>query len=404
MGRLTQTKIRGFDRPGLYGDGDTLFLKVTVSRARKSIARYWIQRVTIRGRRCDIGLGPWPLVSLQDARDAAIDNRRAIRAGGDPLAERVRSRRVPTFREAAEAVITANRDRWRGGKTEANWTGQMTRYAFPIMGDLPVDRITQADVLACLKPIWSKKAETARKLRMRIRQVLQWAEAHGHVTRNVAGDAIGGALPAMPAKNKNRRALPYAETGAALAAVAEGGASEAVKLCFRFAVLTACRSGEARGATWAEIDLDRREWRIPADRMKAEAEHRIPLSDAAVAVLESARELADGSALVFPSPHRAGKPLSDMALTQLLRKTGLADRATVHGFRTSFRTWAAEQTNAPHAVMELSLAHQVGSAVERAYARSDLLEKRRGLMQQWANYLTRPPVADNVTELNRARQ
>ena len=398
MGKLTIAKIRRLDRPGMYGDGGTLFLNISPTGGKS-----WIQRITIHGRRRDMGLGPWPLVSLQEARDAAYDNRRTVRAGGNPMADRVRSRRVPTFREAAEAVIDANRGRWRGGKTEAGWKGQMTRYAYPVMAEVPLDQITQADVLACLKPIWSEKPETARKLRMRIRQVLQWAEAHGHVTRNVA-EAVGGALPAMPAKNRNRRALPYTEMGAALETFAASTASEAVKLCLRFLVLTACRSGEARGATWDEINMAEREWRIPAERTKTAEEHRVPLSDAALAVLQGAKALDDGSGLVFPSPHRSGKALSDMTLTRVLRVTGLTDRTTVHGCRSSFRVWASEMTSAEHAVMELSLGHHVGEKVERAYARSDLLEKRRALMQSWADYLTRPAPAGNVTPIASARR
>ncbi|MYH37360.1 MAG: tyrosine-type recombinase/integrase [Rhodospirillaceae bacterium] len=404
MGRLTVRQIKAFDRAGLYGDGDGLYLSVarvkvagvpkgapgrTAARDGDRVgAKSWIQRITINGRRCDIGLGPWPLVSIAEARDAAFENRRTIRNGGNPLKDRARKPDVPTFREAADKVLAMNRERWRGSKTEANWTGQFERYVFPVIGDARLDRIRRKDVLDILSPIWAPKPETARKVRMRIRQVFQWAEAHGHVAENVAGDAIAGALPAMPAKGKNHRALPYAETRAALATVAASAATAAVRLAFRFTVLTACRSGEARGAVWAEIDVERREWRIPGERMKNGKEHRIPLSDAALAVLAESRDLADGSDLVFPSPNRRGKPLSDMALTRLLRANGLADRATVHGFRSSFRDWASECTQSPHAVMELCLAHDVGSAVERAYARSDLLEKRRSLMAEWAEFLT----------------
>ena len=398
MSKLTLSKIRKIDRAGMFGDGDTLYLNVLPTGGKS-----WIQRIAVNGRRRDIGLGPWPLVSLAEARDKAIDNRRLIRDGGNPLADKVRQRKIPSFREAAEAVLAMNRERWRGSRTEQNWRTQFTRYAFPALGDMAVDRITQGDVLECLKPIWSKKPETARKVRMRVRKVLQWAEAHGHITRNVAGDAIGAALPSMSIKASHRRSLPYAETGAALAIVEASTASKAVKLCFQFTVLTACRSGEARGATWAEIDMDAALWTIPAERTKTDAEHRVPLSDAALAVLEAAREIADGSALVFPSPYKPGCILSDMTLTKVLRVTGLADRATVHGFRTSFRTWASEQTSAPHAVMELALGHHVGDAVERAYARSDLLEKRRALMQGWADFLTVPP-SGRVVSFARSRQ
>ena len=192
----------------------------------------------------------------------------------------------------------------------------------------------------------------------------------------------------MPAVRAHFRALPYRKVGAALEVIGGSRASLAAKACLRFVVLTACRSGEARNALWAEIDVEAREWRIPASRMKGGAEHRVPLSDAVVTLLELVRPLRDRSDLVFPSPTKLGKPLSDMTLTKVLRDTGLADRAVVHGFRTSFRTWASERTSVPHAVAEMALAHTVGSAVERSYARSDLFEKRRGLMDQWAAYVT----------------
>ena len=202
------------------------------------------------------------------------------------------------------------------------------------------------------------------------------------------GGGIDGALPAMPAVRAHFRALPYREVASALATVEASRASLAAKLAFRWVVLTACRSGEARGATWCEIDEETRLWIIPASRMKGGTEHRQPLSDAAMDVLERARVIRDDSDLLFPSPMRRGCPLSNMSLTKLTRDTGLAKRATMHGFRTSFRTWASEKTNADHAAMELSLAHVVGSAVERAYARSDLLAKRRRLMDRWATFVT----------------
>ena len=380
-GRLNATKVRDISRPGLHGDGNTLYLCVAPGGSKS-----WIQRLVIDGRRRDLGLGGWPLVTLREAREKAFENRKLARAGGDPLAAK-RKARVPTFREAAERTFEANRPRWRSAKVAKSWRQQLERHALPILGDLAVDRIGREDVLRVLTPIWTSRPEVARKLRQRIRATLAWAQAHGYVEHNVAGDAISGALPAMPAVAEHYRALPYGEVAEALGAVEASGASLAAKLALRFLVLTAARSGEARGATWGEIDMAAREWRIPAKRMKAGIEHRVPLSAVALAVLEEARSLRDDSGLLFPSPNRRGKPLSDMALTRVLRSTGLAGRTTVHGFRSSFRDWAAERTNAPHAVMELSLAHKVGAAVEQAYARSDLLDRRRDLMERWAGFL-----------------
>ncbi|MCE2491076.1 MAG: tyrosine-type recombinase/integrase, partial [Alphaproteobacteria bacterium] len=351
----------------------------------------WVQRISIDGRRREIGLGSFPAIGLAQARGLAAANRTAVAEGRDPLAEKRETKRkaaIPTFREAAKRTFEANRPRWRNGKHTVSWWQTLERHAFPILGDMPVDRIGREDVLQVLTPIWSVRMETARRVRQRIRTILRWCMAHGYVEHNAAGEAIDGALPPMPRLRAHLRAMPYQEVAAALATVEASRASLASKLCLRFLVLTAARSGEARGATWDEIDQDTGEWRIPGSRMKAGVEHRVPLSDAALELLEQARVLRDGSGLIFPSSVKAGHPMSDMTLTQVLRKTGLAERSTVHGFRSAFRDWAAECTSAPHAVMELSLAHAVGSSVEQAYARSDLIEKRRVLMQAWADFVT----------------
>ena len=380
MGRLNHGRIKALKTPGLHGDGDTLFLRVAPGGSKS-----WIQRVTIKGRRSDIGLGGWPVVSLAKARQRAFANRVAIADGRDPLADK-RKASVPTFREAAVKTFEAKRPRWRSEKTAANWLQQLERHAFPVLADLPVDQIGREQVLRVLSPIWGRKLDISRKLRGRIRAVLAWAQAHGYVEVNVAGEAIDGALAPMPAIEAHYRALAFGEVGKALETIEASRASLAVRACFRFVVLTACRSGEARAATWKEIDTEAREWRIPASRTKTGAEHRVPLSDAALAALELVRPLRDQFDLVFPSPSRPGKPLSNMTLTKLLRDCGLADRATVHGFRSSFRDWCAE-TGKPREVAEAALAHVVGG-VEGAYFRSDLFERRRGLMDRWAAFVT----------------
>ena len=380
MGKLTVLKARSNLRPGRYGDGGTLFLVVAPGGSKA-----WVQRLTIDGRRCDIGLGGFPLVSLAEARDAAFQNRRIARAGGDPLADR-RKAKVPTFREAARRTHEANQSRWRNGKHTVSWMQTLERYAMPRLGAIPVNRIGREDVLSALTPIWTSRAETARRVRQRIRTVLSWCQAHGYVENNAAGEAIDGALPAMPKVKAHQRALAYAEVPAALETVEASGASLAAKACLRFLVLTGARSGEARAATWDEIDMGARTWTIPASRMKAGGEHRVPLSDASVAALEQTRMLDNGSGFLFPSPMKRGRPLSDMTLTKVLRDTGLAERATVHGFRSSFRDWCAE-TGKPREIAEAALAHTVGG-VEGAYFRSDLFQRRRRLMDQWAGFVT----------------
>ena len=382
MPRLTAAKVKAIRKPGMHGDGNGLYLRVTGSGSRS-----WMQRIVIHGRRRDMGLGSYPAVGLAEARALALANKALVGAGRDPLSERRRAD-VPTFRDAARKVYEVNLPRWRNGKHTTNWWGSLERHVFPVIGDAPVDRIRRGDVLAVLEPIWSTRPETARRVRQRIRAILRWCEAHEYCASNAAGEALDGALPPMPRLKVHHRALPYREVTEALETVDASDASMAARLCFRFLVLTAARSGEARGAAWQEIDGTAREWRIPAERMKGGVPHRVPLSGAALAVLENAGPLRDGSGLVFPSPVKPGHPMSDMTLTKVLRTTGLAERATVHGFRSTFRDWAAECTNAPHAVIELSLAHAVGSSVEQAYARSDLIARRRELMEQWAGFAT----------------
>ena len=379
---LTAAKAKALSEPGMHNDQRALYLRVA-----KGGSKGWILRIAIDGRRRDIGLGGYPAVSLAKARQLADAHRLAVAEGRDPLAEKRRAA-TPTFAEAAVKVHEANLPRWKNGKHTAQWLSTLERYAFPTIGKMSLDRITRRDVLAVLTPIWSAKPETARRVRQRIRTVLKWGQAHGYVEHNAAGDGIDGALPPMPRVKAHFRALPYAEIPAALETIDGSSAGLAAKLCMRFVILTATRSGEARGATWHEIDMDAREWRISANRMKAGAEHRVPLSDAALAVLHEAAPLRGDDDLIFPSSRKRGSALSDMTLTKVLRDCGLADRATVHGFRSAFRDWAAERTNAPHAVMERALAHAVADAVEAAYSRSTLLERRRELMQQWGRFVS----------------
>ena len=380
--KLSATRVKALRDPGRYSDGDGLHL--FISRAG---GKSWVQRITIDGRRRDIGLGGYPNVSLAQARRRAADNRAAIANGKDPVADK-RKPAVLTFSRAAHAVHEVNRPRWRNERHALSWMQTLERHAFPKIGSKPIASIGRTDVLTVLTPIWSTRPETARRVRQRMRTVFRWAMANELIETNPAGEAIDGALPSMPKIKAHLRALPYQEVSSALKTVDASQTSLAAKRCLRFLVLTATRSGEARGATWDEIDFDGATWTIPASRMKAGVEHRVPLSDQVLEVLTLAHQLEDGSVLCFPSPLRPGRMLSDMTLTKVLRSTGLADRATVHGFRTSFKTWTMEQTDTPWAVGEAALAHLLGGSVEQAYARSDLFVRRRMLMQQWADYLT----------------
>ena len=373
---LTATQVKAFKEPGRYGDGQGLYLNIA-PRGSKN----WVQRIVIHGKRRELGLGGYPAVSLAEAREKALEIKRKVAAGVDPTA-RIEGPVMPTFAEAARSTHEANRPRWRNNRHTGAWIATLEKYAFPVLGNMPVDQIQQADVLGVLKPIWGEKQETARRVRQRMSTTFKWAMAHGFIERNPAGEAIDGALPPMPKLKAHHKALPYQDVPAAIETIAESKASLSAKLCFEFTVLTAARSGEARGAEWKEIDLDLTEWRLPANRNKSGKEHRMPLSEAALDVLGRASALKDDTGLVFPSVN--GKTLSDSTLSKLVRENGI--QGVPHGFRSSFRDWAQENTSASWAAMELSLSHAVGSDVERAYLRSDLLEQRRMLMEDWGRY------------------
>ena len=379
---LSATRVRAIKEPGRHSDGGGLHLYMS-----KTGSKSWVLRITVDGRRRDIGLGAFPSVSLAQAREKTTGIRSVVAEGRDPLAEK-HVPAMPTFREAACAVHEANRPRWRNARHIGSWMQTLERHAMPTLGNTPLDRIDRGDVLRVLTPIWTTRPETARRVRQRMRTVFRWAMAHGFMETNPAGEAIDGALPPMPKVKAHLRALPYQEVGAALETVEASQASMAAKLCFRFLVLTAARSGEARGATWDEIDLQGQVWRVPSHRMKAGMEHRVPLSRQALDVLSEVLDMRDESDLVFPSPLKPGAAMSDMTLTKVLRSVGLAERATVHGFRSSFKNWTLEQTDTPWAVSEAALAHTLGNSTEQAYARSDLFERRRTLMQLWADYVS----------------
>lgn len=290
---------------------------------------------------------------------------------------------MPTVADAVEEVIRINAPSWGNRRTARDMRQRINSNAGTLL-DMRVDEVTTVHALRTLTPIWQTKPEAARKLRQNLARVMDWAKANGHTTNeNAFGSALGAVLPKRGNGTTHHRAVPYANVADAIETIRASKAGECTKLCLEFLVLTACRSGEVREATWDEIDFDNALWTIPAQRMKMSRDHRVPLSDRATAVLREADRLRDGTGLVFPSPR--GKVLSDNTLSKLMRENGID--AVPHGFRSSFRDWAAEQTSTPHAVMEQALAHKVGSAVEQAYARSDLLERRRELMQQWADYL-----------------
>ena len=385
--KLTAKLIETLNAPGRYSDdaapGLYLFVQAHRTKAGEvTIRKSFVQRLTVRGRRVDLGLGTvrWGVTTITEARRRAVANFRIARDGGDP---RVRvGPTVPTFAEGIEAVLALQAPNWRdGGKSEAQWRASLRDYAGPLM-DRPVDQIDAAAVLTVISPIWNSKRETARRVLQRIGAVLRWAVAGGHRDATPI-EAVRAALPKNGNTRRHHKALPHAEVAAALRTIAGSQAFPATKLALHFTILTAARSGEVRGMRWDEVDMAAATWTVPGARMKAGREHRVPLSGAALAVLRAARDLSDGEGLVFPSPR--GKPLSDATLGKLLRDRGLA--AVPHGFRSSFRDWCGEAGIARE-VAEACLAHVVKDRAEAAYARSDLLDRRAEVMERWARYVT----------------
>ena len=373
---LTALFVDTVVRPGKYYDLHGLYLRVTATGRR-----CWAQRITVNGCRRTPGLGCYPSVSLRAARDAALANRRAVRAGDDPFEIR-RREPVPTFAEAARRVHSLWRPKWRSPRTAANWIRSLETHIFPAIGDRLISELAVSDLADVLEPIHLTRSYLARSLRQRIARVMLWAVAQGHRTDNPAGVVLSSVLPPVSAPPVHYPALPHADVGRALARLRAVPGYAAVRLALEFLILTAARSGEVRGASWAEFDLAASTWTVPAERMKVPVEHRVPLSGAALGVLEQSRTHFPGSSLVFPA--QVGRPLQDAPVSQLLRDLQIP--AVPHGFRSSFRDWCGE-TGVAREVAEACLAHVVGSKVEAAYARSDLFHRRVVVMEDWARYL-----------------
>ena len=383
---LSAAFVRTVAAHGAYADGNGLTLRVDKSGKR------WIQRVTIGSKRRNIGLGSYPAVPLAEAREWAINNAKAIRNGLDPILEKRRARElalaptIPTFAEASQKVIESRRRTWRNHKHAAQWSSTLETYAYPIIGKTPVDRVTTSDILSVLTPIWVDKHETATRVRQRLGTIFDWVIAKGWRLDNPASQSITKALPKVRRRRNHRKALPHIEVPAAVTKVRESSADPLTKLCFEFLVLTAARSGETRLARWEEIDWKELSWTIPPSRMKADREHRVPLSRRAVEILQVAKEISGETEFIFPSSKR-NKPLSDMTLLRLLQR--LAIPCVVHGFRSSFVTWFLETEDEMREVRRTALAHDPDDDdTEMAYIRTQLYEKRKPVMERWAEYLT----------------
>jgi integrase len=383
MGKLTALKVKNLAEEGRYSDGDGLMLEVGPTGTKK-----WVLRIQSNGRRRDLGLGSASTVSLAEAREAASDTRRQVRAGLDPVAEKKRQRaKMPTFRGAARMVHEELKPSWKNEKHGAQWLATLEAHAFPEIGDVPVNEVTGPMVRDLLSKIWLMIPETARRVRQRIATVLDFAHSKGWRPDEFPTNAVSKGLPRQPKKDQHFAAMPWANVPEFIKTLRETPkAGEPVRLAIELTILTAARSGEVRGARWNEIDLNAKVWSVPAARMKMGKLHLVPLAERAVAILKRMAELRiseEPDALIWPG-ERSGKPLSDMTFSMPLRRMGVG--FTVHGFRSSFRDWAAEATNFPREVAEAALAHALESRVEAAYRRSDLLEKRRKMMEAWANH------------------
>ena len=381
-GKLTKKLVENLG-PGRHGDGNGLYLVVDPSGARR-----WIVRVTVKGQknkqgaplRTDFGLGGADVVTINQARDRALEYRRMAKQGLNPRFNA--QREIPTFAEIAQQVHIDRMPTWKNAKHGDQWINTLRDYSFPKIGRMPIDSIGQPEVLMCLAPIWTEKHETARRLSQRIKTVLDVAKSKGFREGENPVTAIkdAGVLPKVKAKPKHHKAMRWQDVPAFYADLVTRNAMAANAL--RFTCLTGSRTSEVLGMQWAELDFDARVWTCPAERMKGGETHRIPLTDEMLAILEPLKALQ--SQYVFEGQKRH-KPLSNMAMLMLLRRMDVKD-VTVHGFRSTFRDWASEVVGAPREVAEMSLSHKVGSDVERAYARSDLLERRRALMERWSSF------------------
>jgi integrase len=408
-GRLTALAVEratGKHRKiGLLADGGGLYLQINPNGAS------WVYRFMLAGKAREMGLGPLALYGLQEARQKALDARRLRHQGIDPidarLAQRARQRldaaKATTFGQCASAYITAHRAGWRNAKHAAQWDATLATYAEPIIGALPAQAIDTALVMKVLEqpvdgaPLWQARPETAGRLRGRIESILDWAKVRGYREGENPARWRGHLDHLLPARSKvakvqHHAALPYAELPSFMTELREQNGTGARAL--EFAILTAARTGEVIGARWSEMSLRDALWTIPSERMKAGNEHRVPLADRALTILDDLKPsedaAGDGKAFVFAGG-KTRRPLSNMALLMLLRRMDRGD-LTAHGFRSTFRDWAAERTNFPGEVAEIALAHTVGNKVEASYRRGDLFEKRRRLMDAWAEFCTAAPV------------
>ena len=376
--KLTAKFVENVSEAGKYYDQHGLFLHVRPSGAKK-----WLQRYTFQGRRREIGLGSAKIVSVATARKNAHQNLVLVSEGIDPIEDKKQDSIIPTFEMAARKVYEDNRPSWRNSKHAAQFITTLETYAFPVIGSMSVKEINSSHILRILSPIWVTKAETAKRVRQRLSTVLKYCVAQQWRTDDPADIAIVKALPYLKKKVQHRKSISYNDVSDFIETVSKSSAGLSTKLGLEFLILTATRSGEVRNARWNEIKGSL--WIIPEERMKAGIEHRVPLSNRCMEILDEAKNINQGSGYIFEGT-KPEKPLSENTFNKLMKELGLEVHA--HGFRTSFRTWTQEKTHYPNEVAEAALAHSLKDSTEAAYARSDLLEKRTEMMEAWAQFIS----------------
>lgn len=405
--KLTARQVETMTKPGKYADGNGLYLQIAAGGSKS-----WLVRYMRDGKARAMGLGPVAVVPLSTAREKTLEAQRTIREGLDPIEARQAQKqeralaeaKAITFRKAAEQYIAAHRSGWKNAKHAAQWTSTLETYAYPVIGNLSIAAIDTGLVLKIVEPIWQTKTETATRVRSRIENILDWATVRGYRQGDNPARWRGHLEKSLPARSKVRKvkhhaALPYQEIAAFMVDLR---AREAVAArALEFAILTAARSGEVLNASWSEFDLDAGVWTIPADRMKAEVEHNVPLSDRAVQIIKQMGEDFGKTGFVFPG-QKPERPLSGMAFAMILRRMDRAD-ITAHGFRSTFRDWVAEQTAYARDVAEMALAHTVANKTEAAYRRGNMFDKRKRLMTDWADYCALPNAAATVTPIRSQR-
>jgi integrase len=382
LARLTALAVKKAKEPGVYQDGGGLRFVVTPAGTRQ-----WVLRVTVNGKRRDVGLGGYPTVSLEDARSLAAEHRSTAKTGGDPFEERrLEKARARTYREAFSDYFATKKKELSNGSHVREWESCMQRYVFPKIGDRPVGEVRAGEIVDILRPIWEGKAETARRVLQRMTAVFDAEIVLENRERANPCTGVARVLGATQREKANFRSLPYGQIGTFIKALRQRAGDPATKLCLEWLILTAARSGEARGAAWSEIDEEKLRWTLPPQRMKARREHVVPLNSRCVEILKEVRDLGQGGPLLFPS-QRSGTMLSDMTLTKLLRDMGYSEVATVHGFRSTFKTWCGEVDKVRDAVSEAALAHMDRDAVRAAYLRAQYLDERVALMGRWQEFV-----------------